>query len=811
MKLRKILAGFLAGAVAMSGMVVTSITASAAATTAWFYVKGASSSWSLNIPKEDITINEGTETYTVSYTHSGWDGSSIFDYSGDNPLSFYVFDPDQANSIKDVNVVVEVDDVEKLDFDVTPSWTPYVWDPNANANANGFSYIFTEEQVNTIGAIPVNSVVDIMITMTYPVDTRTDLEVPFVTDPVTLTVIDATGWDSTGKAAKGELTLAAPAGVTLGTSTFAEIFANYKSITITDLALVSSDVEVTAANIEAKVFAKWGTGYTWSAGAGSAVSTGSAKLSESAITVGDTDALMEYGIEFLILGQNCADVAAMEIGDTFEINASAIPVTSITLNKTTATVNVGESIDLTATVLPADATDPTVTWTSDNTAVATVVNGAVKGIKSGTATITATAGEQEATCIVTVKNPVKSISLPATAGVVVGETTSLTVTSTPVDCDLYELVWDSNDTTVATVDGGVVTGVKDGKVTITATVVGTAIKASTEVTVTTDAVAVTGVTLTPETAELEIGGTTALKATVAPADATNTAVTYTSSDTKVATVDANGVVTAVTAGTATITVKTVDGEFTDTCEVTVAAPAEDEPVEDENTVIWEGTTDLGTSWGASISVNNITANEGDKLVITFEVGTAAEYQQLKIMDGEWTPLTGPVTNEWDCVELAATNTSYELVLSAADAAALTSKGLVVSGYNVTVTKIEIIPSEAEGFDQTSAEFEAADAGKIVAQTATINGKTAKRFTMLVGMDAIKKAEKATFTLNNGTTTKTYETTKYYASLTASGSTVNAPAGYGFVTLTITDIPDGVTVTCSKIELTLPAIEPTISE
>ncbi len=807
MKLRKILAGFLAGAVAMSSMVVTSITASAAATTAWFYVKGASSSWSLNIPKEDITINEGTETYTVSYTHDGWDGSSVFDYSGNNPLSFYVFDPDQANSIKDVNVVVEVDDVEKLNFDVTPSWTPYLWDPNANANANGFSYIFTEEQVNTIGAVPVNSVVDIMITMTYPVDTRTDLTVPFVTDPVTLTVVDATGWDSTGKAAKGELKLAAPAGITLGTSTFAEIFANYKSITVTGLTLVNSDVDVTAANVEAKLFAKWGTGYTWSAGAGSAVSTGSAKLGESAISVGDTDALMEYGIEFLILGQNCPDVAAMEIGDTFKINASDIPVTSITLDKTTATVNVGETIDLIATVLPADATDPTVTWTSDNTAVATVVNGTVKGIKSGTATITAKAGEQEATCAVTVKNPVKSISLPATAGVVVGETTSLTATSTPADCDLYELVWDSSDTTVATVNGGVVTGVKDGKVTITATVVGTAISASTEVTVTTDVVAATGVTLTPETAELEIGGTTALKAAVAPADATNTAVTYTSSDTNVATVDANGVVTAVAAGTATITVKTVDGEFTDTCEVTVTAPAADEPVEDEDTVIWEGTTDLGTSWGSSITVSDITAAEGDKIVIHYTIGSAATYQQLKLMSNDpagWAPLTSPTTNDWDCVELAAGTTSYEIALNAADAAAITANGLVVSGYNVTVTKIELISSEAEGFDQTSAEFEAADAGAIVAQTATINGKTAKRFTMLVGMDAIKKAEKATFTLNNGTTTKTYETKKYYTSLTASGSSVTAPEGYGFVTLTITDIPDGVTVTCSKIELTIPA-------
>ena len=85
------------------------------------------------------------------------------------------------------------------------------------------------------------------------------------------------------------------------------------------------------------------------------------------------------------------------------------------------------------------------------------------------------------------------------------------------------------------------------------------------------AVAVTGVELNKESTSLEVGETETLVATVAPANATNKAVTWASDDETVATVDEDGVVTAVAEGTTTITVTTVDGSFTDDCEVTVTA------------------------------------------------------------------------------------------------------------------------------------------------------------------------------------------------------------------------------------------------
>lgn len=87
-----------------------------------------------------------------------------------------------------------------------------------------------------------------------------------------------------------------------------------------------------------------------------------------------------------------------------------------------------------------------------------------------------------------------------------------------------------------------------------------------------DDVSVTGVSLDKTVAELEVGGTLALTATVEPANATNKNVSWSSSDVKVATVE-NGTVTAVAAGTADITVKTADGGKEATCTITVKEKA----------------------------------------------------------------------------------------------------------------------------------------------------------------------------------------------------------------------------------------------
>ena len=82
------------------------------------------------------------------------------------------------------------------------------------------------------------------------------------------------------------------------------------------------------------------------------------------------------------------------------------PINGISLDKTAVTLTEGETLTLKAAVSPDDATDKTVTWSSSNVAVATVENGVVTAVVAGTATITATAGDYSATCVVTVESNV---------------------------------------------------------------------------------------------------------------------------------------------------------------------------------------------------------------------------------------------------------------------------------------------------------------------------------------------------------------------------------------------------------------------
>lgn len=257
--------------------------------------------------------------------------------------------------------------------------------------------------------------------------------------------------------------------------------------------------------------------------------------------------------------------------------AGPVAVTGVTLNKTTTSIEAGQSEQLTATVLPANADNKSVTWSSNNTAVATVDNnGNVSALAAGTATITVTTadGNKTATCTVTVTAPaapidVQSISMKSSTTIAIGASETLTVTYTPADANTNKaLTWNSNNTSVATVDAnGKVTGISAGTATITAT---TANNKSATCMVTVQAVSVTSVTLNKTSLSLQIGGSETLTATVAPANATNMNITWESNNTAVATVN-NGKVTGVAAGTATITVTTVDGNKTATCTVTVTA------------------------------------------------------------------------------------------------------------------------------------------------------------------------------------------------------------------------------------------------
>lgn len=147
-----------------------------------------------------------------------------------------------------------------------------------------------------------------------------------------------------------------------------------------------------------------------------------------------------------------------------------------------------------------------------------------------------------------------------------GSTVSLTANVSPSNATDKTVTWSSSNTGVASVAGGVVMGVAEGSATVTATAGGKSAKC--EVKVTAKTVAVTGVSLNKTEVSLYIGETFQLEATVSPSNATDKAVTWSSSDSGVATVS-GGTVKAMAKGTATITA-TAGGKSAK-CEVTVSA------------------------------------------------------------------------------------------------------------------------------------------------------------------------------------------------------------------------------------------------
>lgn len=167
-----------------------------------------------------------------------------------------------------------------------------------------------------------------------------------------------------------------------------------------------------------------------------------------------------------------------DISDTIKITVTESAVTvvdveSISLNKSEISLNVGGTETLTATVLPENATDKTVTWETSNTEVATVANGVVTGVAKGEATITAKAGDKTATCKVSVNEtvvevPSITITNGETATMNTGDTLQLNATVENLE---GTVAWTSSNDEVATVsNAGLVTALADGEVTITAAI-----------------------------------------------------------------------------------------------------------------------------------------------------------------------------------------------------------------------------------------------------------------------------------------------------------------------------------------------------
>ncbi len=264
------------------------------------------------------------------------------------------------------------------------------------------------------------------------------------------------------------------------------------------------------------------------------------------------------------------------------VSSSIVHVTGVSLNKTSENIFIGDTKQLEASVLPSNASNKFVTWSSSNIHVATVnKNGLVTATGVGSAIITATTadGGKKATCNISVKTNIPIANAGTPQAVQSGTLVTLDGSaSTDADGDDLTYKWTApNDivlsdatavqptftapsVTTAT-DYTFTLVVNDGKVdSQPATVV---------VTVSSSIVHVTGISLNKTSENILIGDTKQLEASVLPSNASNKFVTWSSSNIHVATVNKNGLVTATGVGSAIITATTADGGKKATCNISV--------------------------------------------------------------------------------------------------------------------------------------------------------------------------------------------------------------------------------------------------
>ncbi|MCC8051214.1 MAG: Ig-like domain-containing protein [Clostridiales bacterium] len=296
------------------------------------------------------------------------------------------------------------------------------------------------------------------------------------------------------------------------------------------------------------------------------------------------------------------------------------PVTSITLSKTSLTLETGSSQTITATVSPGNATNKAVSYSSSNTAVATVdSNGRITAVSAGTAVITVMAQDgsgKSATCTVTVPQKVTQTEAPQTET----EAPQTEVPQTETEAPQTEAP--QTETEAPQTE---------------------APQTETEAPVQ----KVTGITLDKTSLTLDVGAAQMITATVSPSNAANKAVGYSSSNTAVATVDSTGTITAVSAGTATITVTAQDGSgVTAECEVLVPQKATaitldqyeasleiDGTVTLAATISPDNTYNKEISWGSSNEAVAVVTDNGDLTATVTAVGAGTATITATTADG----------------------------------------------------------------------------------------------------------------------------------------------------------------------------------
>ena len=359
-------------------------------------------------------------------------------------------------------------------------------------------------------------------------------------------------------------------------------------------------------------------------------------------------------------------------------------------------MKVGDTQTLTATVIPSNATDKSITWYSYSPSVATVSSsGVVTAMSVGTARIVVWAndGGEFATCFVTVSGiSVTGVSLNKTSmSMTVGDTQTLTATITPTNATDKSVSWSSSNTSVATVSSsGVVTAKSQGTATIIVSTADGGRTATCSVSVSAKTVSVTGISLNKTSLSMEIGESQTLIATVSPSNATDKSVSWSSSNTSVATVSSSGVVTAKSQGTATIIVSTVDGGKTATCSVSVSA----------KTV---------SVTGVSLNKTSLSMTVGDTQTLTATITpTNATNKSVSWSSSNTSVAT---VSSSGVVTAKATGTAT-IIVSTVDGGKTATCTVAVSAKTVSVTGVSL--------NKTSLSMEAGDTQTLIATVSPSN-------------------------------------------------------------------------------------------
>ena len=318
-------------------------------------------------------------------------------------------------------------------------------------------------------------------------------------------------------------------------------------------------------------------------------------------------------------------------------------VDRITLIQKSIKFNIGDdAVTLVAKLMPDKLSQKGVTWTSSNYNIANVdLNGKVNPVAGGTAVITATSQfdkTKKATCNVTVTGPIFDTKVHATGvalnfdkkDLIVGTAFTLRAVIAPSNAANKAVTWSSSNEAVATVSTtGVVTPLTVG---ITVIVVRTVDGEKVDVCIVSVTKRdLTGISLIQNTATLKVGGTLALKPVITPLDASNKTVVWTCGNEDVAKVSVEGVVTAITPGTAAIIGRTVEGNYLIYCVIYV-------PEEIESIMLSQNSMKFNIGDAAVTLLAKITPDKTSQKGVTW---TSSNYNVANVdSSGKVTPVSG---------------------------------------------------------------------------------------------------------------------------------------------------------------------------